>query len=435
MGNIGSGFTSQRRSPNIGGMIAPGFEEVRDEFEHNFVARGEIGAAVAAYWCGKKVVDLWGGHCDPQRTLPWNEDTMAIVFSTTKGLAAMTIALAVSRGWLDYDAPISQYWPEFSQHGKGHITVRQLLGHEAGLVYLDEKLSIDRLRNLEEMSEFLARQRPVWPPGSRCGYHATTLGLYMQEIIRHADPSHRSLGQFFHEEIAQPLGLDFYIGLPPEVSNERLATMKLFSMLRALKALPRCPPEMILRMLWPWSLLQKSLILREVDWNDRPSLEVELPAGNGVGTARSIARAYSAFAQGGRELGITDETFAELTSIPTIREDEVMGGPVSYSLGFFRSAPYTRFGAGQRAFGTPGAGGSFAFADPDVNLGFAYVMNNMDFYMFDDPREKALREAVYRSIARVSSRSCIVPQRTIPKSEASDLIPIPQGFEPIMDGG
>jgi len=205
--------TSARVTPaaQVSGFVAPGFETVRVEFERNFAERGEIGAAVAAYWRGEKVVDLWGGRRTPNGDAPWNEDTVVAVMSTTKGLAAMTLAVANARGWLDYDAPVARYWAEFAQNDKGAITVRQLLGHEAGLVLLDETLTVAKLRDLDYVARVLARQKPAWPPGTRHGYHTMTLGLYMQELIRRVDPAHRSLGQFFHEEIAVPLGLDFYI--------------------------------------------------------------------------------------------------------------------------------------------------------------------------------------------------------------------------------
>src|SRR5580765_55457 len=199
---------------NRGGWVAPGFEEVQSEFVRNFAERGEIGAAVAAYVRGEKVVDLWGGRRTPDGNLPWNEDTMVIVHSTTKGLSAMTLAIANARGWLDYDAPVAKYWPEFAQNGKASITVRQLLGHEAGLVFLPEQLTFDKLRDLDYLARLLARQTPEWPPGTRHGYHAMSIGLYMQEIIRRVDPAHRSIGRFFHEEVARPLDIEFYIGLP-----------------------------------------------------------------------------------------------------------------------------------------------------------------------------------------------------------------------------
>ncbi len=220
------------------------------------------------------------------------------------------------------------------------------------------------------------------------------------------DPAHRTLGRFFADEIAKPLQIDhdLYIGLPPEIPDARLATLKLYSPGRAMRALPRVPHELVVRILWPWSLLRKSMLFADLDMNDRRNLEVEIPAGNGVGTARAIARAYSAFAGGGAELGITPETRARLTAPSEFSRpmDEVIGVPSWYSLGFLRPGPNVGFGSSEHAFGTPGAGGSFAFADPDAGLGYAYVMNKLDFYLFDDPREKALRDAVHRAINRLS---------------------------------
>ena len=201
----------------VQGQVAAGFEEVRCEFERNFVERGEIGAAVAAFWHGDKVVDLWGGNRTPGGHEPWTENTMVVVMSITKGIAAMTLAVANARGWLDYDAPVARYWPEFAQNGKADITVRQLLAHEAGLVVLDERLTIENLRDLDDVARVLARQKPAWTPGTRHGYHSMTIGFYMQELIRRVDPEHRTLGRFFQEEIANPLQLEFYIGLPPEI--------------------------------------------------------------------------------------------------------------------------------------------------------------------------------------------------------------------------
>jgi CubicO group peptidase (beta-lactamase class C family) len=402
----------------VRGTLAKGFEQVGIEFERNFAERGEIGAAVSAYWRGEKVVDLWGGRRTPNSDAPWEEDTMVLVNSTTKGISAMTLAVANARGWLDYEARVARYWPEFAQAGKEAITVRQLLDHEAGLVWLDEELSIERLRDLDGMARMLARQKPAWPPGTRHGYHAMTIGLYMQEIMRRVDPAHRTLGRFFREEIAEPLGLDFYIGLPPEIPDERLATLVTFSTARALRALPTTPRPMLLRVLWPWSLLRKSMVGMGAEPNDRRYLEVEVPAGNGVGTARAIARLYSAFAEGGTELGVGPETMAKITATPTWDKpkDVVMGVPSYFSLGFLRPGPGGAFGSSPRAFGAPGAGGSFAFADPDAGLGYAYVMNKMDYHMIDDPREKALREAIYRAIATFGERSLPRPEADVARA-------------------
>lgn len=403
------GATSRTRvgaTERVQGIVAPGFEEVRAEFERNFAERGEIGAAVAAYWRGEKVVDLWGGRRSPNGNDPWNEDTMVVVHSTTKGLSAMTLAVANARGWLDYDAPVARYWPEFAQNGKAGVTVRQLLGHEAGLVLLDEELTLEKLRDFDYMAGVLARQRPAWPPGTRHGYHTMTIGLYMQEIIRRVDPAHRTLGRFFHEEIARPLGLEFYIGLPRDIPNKRLARLKTLSPWRGLLALRYTPPAVTMKMIAPGSLLRRSFVGLSVDPNDRGYLDVEVPAGNGVGTARSIARAYSCFAEGGAELGVTPETLARLTAPPVMAgpKDVVLGVPSYFALGFLRPGPDVAFGSSERAFGGPGAGGSFAFADPDARLGYAYIMNKMDFYLTDDPREKPLRDAIYRATRRLEAQ-------------------------------
>jgi len=401
-----AGHPSLSTTSTVNGSVAPGFEQVRVEFERNFAERGEIGAAVAVYWHGEKVVDLWGGRRTPEDDAPWQEDTMVVVMSTTKGLAAMTLALANARGWLDYDAPIASYWPEFAQNGKAAITVRQLLGHEAGLVLLDETLTLEKLGDLDGMARLVARQKPAWPPGTRRGYHSLTLGMYMQELIRCVDPAGRSLGRVFHEEIAVPLGLEFYIGLPREIPADRLARVTALSRWRGLLALCYTPAAVTMKMIRPGSLLRRSFLGLQVDPNDRRYLEIEVPAGDGVGTARAIARAYSAFAEGGAELGITPETFARIAAPPAVARprDEVLGVPSYFSLGFLRPGPEVLFGSSPRAFGAPGAGGSFAFADPDGRLGYAYVMNKLDFYLVNDPREKALRDAVYQATRRITSR-------------------------------
>ena len=281
--------------------------------------------------------------------------------------------------------------------------MRQLLGHEAGLVLLDEKLTIEKLRDLDYVARLLARQKPAWPPGTRHGYHTMTIGLYMQELIRRVDPAHRTLGRFFHEEIAAAAG--------PRVLHRAAAGDPRRAPRRTSSRCPRSArswrcatrrPSLMKKMLAPGSLLRRSCCWRTSTGTTDGSLEVELPAGNGVGTARAIARAYSAFAEGGAELGITPETFARVTAPPAVARpmDEVLGVPTYFSLGFLRPGPEVSFGSSPRAFGAPGAGGSFAFADPDAHLGYAYVMNKLDFYLVDDPREKALRDAVYRAIGR-----------------------------------
>src|SRR5215470_11653729 len=209
----------------IQGHVSRGFEAVREAFIENFVGRCELGGACCAFHRGEKVVDLWGGVRNKQTGEPWEEDTMVVVHSATKGLAAMTLAIAHSRGWLDYEERVCAYWPEFAQNGKERITVRQLLAHQAGLFAINEFVDRSTVADLDRLAVILARQRPVWEPGTRQAYHAITLGFYEGELLRRIDPQHRSLGQFFQDEIASPLGLDVYIRLPEEIPNSRLATI------------------------------------------------------------------------------------------------------------------------------------------------------------------------------------------------------------------
>ncbi|HOX36732.1 MAG TPA: serine hydrolase domain-containing protein [Candidatus Brocadiia bacterium] len=395
----------------IHGTVQPGLEQVRVEFERNFVERGEIGAACCAYHQGRKVVDLWGGHRDPRTRAPWEEDTLVVVYSTTKGLASMAVALAHSRGLLDYEERVAAYWPEFAQEGKENVTVRQLISHQAGLCAIDETLSIKHMADLDYVAWAIAKQKPAWEPGTRNGYHAISLGWYQGELIRRVDPAHRSLGRFFQEEIAGPLGLEFYIGCPESLPDSRVATIKPFRLRNIFSSIGKMAPALIKAYFNPASLTHKTLNnprMHRADYFNRPDVRrLELPAANGTGQVRSIAKAYGAFACGGRELGIREETMSALTGPeqpPSAGPmDEVLKVNTSYSLGFSKPFKEFNFGTSGKAFGAPGAGGSFAYADPDAEIGFAYAPNRMDLYMWDDPREKSLRDALYRCLGiRVS---------------------------------
>ncbi len=202
--------TTSVASP-VNGEVASGFEEVREEFERNFAERGELGAACAVYHQGEKVVDLWGGYRDVRRRKPWEEDTLVLVYSTTKGLSGMAMAVAHSRGLLDHDERVATYWPEFAQNGKENVTVRQLLSHQAGLSAMDRPLELETIADRDALAAAIARQRPAWEPGTRHGYHGISLGWYEGELIRRVDPERRSIGEFFRDEIAGPLDLEFYI--------------------------------------------------------------------------------------------------------------------------------------------------------------------------------------------------------------------------------
>jgi len=388
----------------INGHVAPGFEHVRDVFLENFSKRRELGGAVCAYLRGEKVVDLWGGLRNKVTGEPWEADTMVLVYSTTKGLAAMTLAIAHSRGWLDYEARVAAYWPEFAQQGKERITVRQLLAHQAGLFAIDEPVDRSVVADLDRLAMVLARQKPAWEPGTRQAYHALTLGFYEGELLRRVDPCHRSLGQFFHDEIAAPLGEDVYIGLPETVPNSRLATMT-----------PPRPLEMLFGFPLRFTLEamnRRSNIYRALEVNPGTRVyfdeqrvyarNLEVPSGNAIGTARGIAHAYSAFATDGRELGLRKQTLKLLTApaIPPARGfyDECLKGAAQFSLGFMKPSAALPFGSSGRSYGSPGAGGSMGFGDPAVGIGYAYVTSQMGTRLSGDPRDVALRDALYAAI-------------------------------------
>ena len=304
--------TSQR----IEGIVGRDFEGVREAFADNFARRGELGGACCAYHWGGKVVDLWGGVRNKQTGEPWERNTMVIVYSATKGLAAMTLAIAHSRGWLDYEERVCAYWPEFAQQGKERITVRQLLAHQAGLYALDEPVDRSTVADPDRLAVVLARQKPAWEPGTRQAYHAITLGYYQGELLRRPDPQHRSLGQFFQDEIASPLGLDVYIRLPEDIPNSRLATIARPGAIEMLLGFP-------LRLTMD-AMNRRSKIVRALRGSEFPHDEqriyarnFEVPSGGAVGTARAIAHAYSVFATGGHELGLRQETL-DLLAAPAI---------------------------------------------------------------------------------------------------------------------
>jgi CubicO group peptidase (beta-lactamase class C family) len=391
-------------SPVIEGHVSPGFEAVRDAFETNFTRRHELGGACCVFHAGEKVVDLWGGRRNGVPGDPWQRDTMVVVHSATKGLAAMTLAIAHSRGWLDYEARVATYWPEFAQNGKEQITVRQLLAHQAGLFAFDEPVDRAVVADLDRLAVVMARHQPAWPPGTRQAYHGLTLGFYEGELLRRVDPRHRTLGQFFQDEIATPLGEDFYIRVPDEIPNTRLATLSPPGFIRMLIGFR--PPRLLLEGLNPRSNLSRALSVNPgtsiyFDGARVYARNLEVPAGGGVGTARAMAHAYGVFATGGRELGLQRATLDLLAApaVPPARGfyDECLKGEVQFSLGFMKPSEHWRFG-GARSFGSPGTGGALGFADPDAGIGYGYVTSRMGVVFTGDPRDVALREALYKAI-------------------------------------
>ena len=372
---------------SVGGSVEPGWEGVADRFRQNFAEGLETGAAVAVYRDGAPVVDLWGGVADSRTGRRWEKDTVACVFSTTKGITAICAHLLVQRGELDLDAPVSKYWPEFADGGKEDLRVRWLLTHQAGLPFVDQDLTLADLEAVAPVLRALEQQKPLWEPGTAVAYHAVTYGHLVGEVIRRI--TGKTLGQFIADELVGPLGLNTWLGLPAEASVD-------LAFLDAMPALTLPQPdgdaagfgeaaaellERFLRAISLGSALPFALVTGEPgDFNDRRVLAIELGASNLVSDARSLARAYAATVSevDGVRL-LTDETVAEC--IPTRTADtpafgvppELAGnGKMDFGLGFMAGEKLS-----PSSFGHPGAGGSLAFADPDSRLGFAYVPNRM----------------------------------------------------------
>jgi CubicO group peptidase (beta-lactamase class C family) len=390
----------------VEGHVSPGFEAVREAFAENFARRHELGGACCAYYHGEKVVDLWGGSRNKQTGQLWEHDTMVVVHSATKGLAAMALAVAHSRGWLDYEERVATYWPEFAQQGKEKVTVRQLLAHQAGLFAFDEPVDRSVVADPDRLAAVMARQQPAWEPGTRQAYHALTLGFYESELIRRIDPSHRTLGQFFQDEIAAPLGEEIYIRLPEEIPNSRLAVLSPPGRVALLLGFPF---RFTLEALNPRSNIYRALVVNPgatvyLDEQQVYARNLEVPSGNAVATARGIAHAYGVFASGGRELGLRKETLDRLAApaIPPTRGfyDECMKARgVAFSLGFMKSCPAFPFGSAS-AYGSPGAGGAMGFADPEAGVGYAYVTSQMGTTLTGDPRDLALSKALYATLRK-----------------------------------
>jgi CubicO group peptidase (beta-lactamase class C family) len=402
-------MTASRRF-KVHGHVSPGFEAMRDAFTDNFVRRGELGGACCAFRRGEKVVDLWGGIRNKQTGEPWEKNTMVVVHSATKGLAAMTLAIAHSRGWLDYEERVCTYWPEFAQQGKERITVRQLLAHQAGLFAINERVDRSTVADLDRLAAVLARQKPVWEPGTRQAYHALTLGFYEGELLRRVDPQHCSLGEFFQDEIASRIKEDAYIRLPEAIPNSRLAKLTPPGFIEMLNGFGL---RFMLEAMNPRSNISRAL-------NANPGTGVyqdpqriyprnlEVPSGNAVTTARAIAHAYGVFAAGGHELGLRQETLA-LLSAPAIPPscgfyDECLKSEVQFSLGFMKPSPTWPFGSAS-SFGSPGSGGSLGFADPEATIGYGYVTSKMGTILTGDPRDVALRDALYSLASRMNFRN------------------------------
>jgi len=383
------------------------FAEVREEFERNLAERGEVGASVCVTVDGETVVDLWGGLADPETNKPWGEDTVCVVWSSTKGAVALCAHMLVSRGLLALDAPVVDYWPEFAKHGKDAITVRQLLSHQAGLAALSDPLPEGGLTDWDLVVDLLAKQEPLWAPGTRNGYHALTFGHLVGELVRRIDG--RSVGTFFREEVAQPLELDFWIGLPEEI-EPRVAPIIASEMPADPSQLPLFYQQALTD---PTSipglvLLNSGGLMMPGAINTREIHAAEIPAANGVAHARALAGMYRPLALGGVVDGfrlLDEATLLEAARVAVATStDAVILAPTRFGLGFGKSVDNLVDGIensviwSEDAFGHTGAGGSFGMADPRARLSIGYAMNRQGGGLGMNDRGQALADAVYRAL-------------------------------------
>jgi len=376
------------------------FSRVREAFGRSFSDFPEVGASLAVVIAGRLVVDLWGGHADEQLTKPWERDTIVNVWSSTKGITAVCAHRLADQGLLDLDAPVATYWTEFAQAGKESLPVRYLLSHRAGLVAVKEALPPGSAYKWDVMTGALAAQEPWWEPGTMHGYHAHTYGWLVGEVVRRV--SGKSPGTYFREEIARPLDLDFHIGLPAD-DEARVAAV--------------IPPEMpapgepnpIAELLSDPQSMAFNAIANPPELglpqsaNTREWRAAEMPAANGHGNARALARLYGALARGGEIDGVrvlSAEQIGRATTGQCRGPDAILGVNMRWALGFALNPPdEMSLGPNRRSFGHSGWGGSLGFADPDAGMGFGYAMNKMLLGNgVSDPRWKPLIDAVYESI-------------------------------------
>ncbi len=396
----------------VQGTCDPKFQEVRQEFERNFQERGEVGASVCVTVQGQTVVDLWGGQANAGSNTPWKEDTVSVVFSSTKGATALCAHILASRGQLDLDAPVATYWPEFAQSGKENIPVKMLLSHQAGLPAVRETLPDGAYADWDLIVNALAKEEPFWEPGTRNGYHALTFGWLVGEVVRRV--SGKSLGTFFKDEVAGPLGLDFWIGLP-EDKESQVAPM--------IAAEPNPESPFFREIATPGSM--QSIVLlnmggymgAEPQFDTRAAHAAEIGGAGGVTNGRGLAGMYEPLALGGKKDSVelvNPETLARMGRVASSTgKDAVLVMPTRFALGYMKTMDNRKEPAGvqdsvlvsEAAFGHVGAGGSFGFADPPAAMSFGYTMNRMGPGAALNDRGQNLVDAVYRALGYQSNAS------------------------------
>ena len=377
----------------IDGFCDPRFARVRDVFESSFERLRELGAAIAFSLDGETVVDLWGGHLDRERSRPWQRDTIVNTYSTTKGMTAICAHQLIERGQLDLDAPVAHYWPEFAQAGKESIPVRWLLTHQAGLPAIRAPLPESTIFDWDAMASALAAEPPAWKPGSKHGYHPMTFGFLVGEVIRRV--SGQSVGRWLRNEVTEPLGADFHIGL--REAEEARATDLFGSVIPSKRArsADATPGRSAVRFKGPMADFMRDMAdpstlvgaafnnppLRRNTHNTHEWRRAEIPSANGHGSARALARIYGALSRGGEIDGVRileRETIDRARREQVSGPDVILGGfPIRYGLGFMLGSAAMPFSPHEGAFGHAGAGGSLGMADPEARVGFGYVMNQM----------------------------------------------------------
>jgi len=382
---------------NTAAFVAPGWEGVRAAFEENLASGEELGAGAAVYHRGELVVDLTGGWFDEACTQPYDADTLQLVFSTTKGITAIAVAMCVQRGLLAYDEPVSRYWPEFARHDKGEATVAQLLSHQCGLFSVQGEITLEEVLDWPTITERLADTKPEWPIGSTHGYHAVTYGFLAGELVRRVDPAHRSIGRFVQDEIAGPVGAEFFIGLP-EAQEPRVSP--LVGQLMGAKSDDPAVQQMIDMFLGPDSNAGRALSVNgalagDGLFNTRAVHAAQIPAANGITNARSLAKIYAATLgpiDGVQLLDQATRDVARHTVTPAGEADACLIVPTMFAMGFMTTGVFTAF-AGEGSYGHPGAGGSVGFAQPERELAIGYVMNKMASNLAGDVRAQRIIDA------------------------------------------
>jgi CubicO group peptidase (beta-lactamase class C family) len=365
-------------------------------FQENFEKFGELGAAVSVWQNGKPVVDLCGGFCDARHEKPWTADTLVLVWSATKGIGSACVLHALQQHDVELDRRVAELWPEFAQAGKNKITLAQLLSHQAGLCALDRRVDV---LDYHSVIQALETQKPLWTPGNAHGYHARTFGFLLDELVRRI--TGKMLSEYWQENLARPLQLDFWIGLP-EQENPRVA-----SVYAAKSGKPADPRQFYLDLVTPGTLARKTFTspygLNVISKMNDPHIRAQpVVSFGGIGSASALAKFYSMLAKGGKLNGQTffsEKTMEWMTTTLSNGIDRVFQIPTAFSAGFMkdsRCAAREMFGPCATSFGHPGAGGIHAFVDPENKIAFAYAMNQMEQSLL--PTEKSLRlvDAIYK---------------------------------------